>query len=238
MPKSKPAKRTEFEYTVFEIAFDGLALTVNKENNWCDCLTVAQLKAIWQPESAVMKWSDVNPDWPEQPMQLYGPGTDSGTFDYFTEAICGKQDASRNDFTQSEDDNVLVTGVEGDKYSLGYFGYAYYKENSDRLKLLAVDSGDGKCVLPTAETVRDNSYKPLSRPLFLYVRNTSLARPEVAQFVEFYLKRVGELVPQVGYMTVPDEVSAKNDADVCRRDGRRAEEVGSEATVATMEASA
>jgi phosphate transport system substrate-binding protein len=107
---------------------------------------------------------------------------------------------------------VLVTGVEGDKYSLGYFGYAYYQENKDRLKLLAVDPGDGHCVLPSAETVRDNSYKPLSRPLFLYVRNSSLARPEVAQFVEFYLKHVGQLVPQVGYMTVPDEVGAKNDA--------------------------
>ncbi|MEX0613869.1 MAG: PstS family phosphate ABC transporter substrate-binding protein, partial [Pirellulales bacterium] len=215
---SRPIKDTEQDacraagvvYIELEIAFDGLAVVVNPKNDWVDCMTVEQLKAIWQPESAVAKWSDVDPKWPAEEIELYGPGTDSGTFDYFTEVIVGETGKSRDDYTQSEDDNVLVTGVAGDRYSLGYFGLAYYEENRDKLKLLGIDARDGNCVKPTSETVRDNSYRPLSRPLFIYVRKSSLERPEVRLFVQFYLDRVGSLVPAVGYVPVPDEVATKN----------------------------
>lgn len=198
------------KYVELEIAFDGLSVVVNPENDWCDCLTVEQLKAIWQPESAVSKWSDLNAEWPEEEIELFGPGTDSGTFDYFTEAIVGTAKSSRADYTPSEDDNMLVTGVEGSKYALGYFGYAYYRENKDRLKLLGVDAGDGKCVQPSEETVRSNSYKPLSRPLFIYVNTASLKKPEIAEFVKYYLEQVGTLVPEVGYVPLSDEVAAKS----------------------------
>ena len=184
---------------------------MNPENDWCDCLTVEQLKAIWQPESAVSKWSDLNPDWPEKKIELFGPGTDSGTFDYFTEAIVGTAKSSRADYTPSEDDNMLVTGVEGNKYALGYFGYAYYDENNDRLKLLGVDSGDGKCVQPSAETVRANTYKPLSRPLFIYVEHgvaEAAGDRRVRQVTTW--TRSATLVPQVGYVPLSDEVAAKS----------------------------
>jgi phosphate transport system substrate-binding protein len=198
------------EYIELEVAFDGLAVMVNPENDWCDCLTVDQLKAIWQPESAISKWSDVNADWPDTKINLYGPGTDSGTFDYFTEAIVGEARHSRSDYTPSEDDNVLVTGVAGDKNALGYFGLAYYEENRDRLKLVGIDAGDGNCVMPSQETVRDKSYQPLSRPLFVYVRTSSLTRPEVRSFVDYFLKTVGKLAPEVGYVTAPDEAAAND----------------------------
>lgn len=198
------------KYVELEIAFDGLSVVVNPENDWCDCLTVEQLKAIWQPESAINKWSDLKPDWPEEKIELFGPGTDSGTFDYFTEAIVGTAKSSRADYTPSEDDNMLVTGVEGSKYALGYFGYAYYKENKDRLKLLGVDAGGGKCVQPSMETVRSNTYKPLSRPLFIYVNQASLEKPEIVEFVRYYLDTVSQLVEQVGYVPLSDEVLAKS----------------------------
>ncbi|MGE3242136.1 MAG: PstS family phosphate ABC transporter substrate-binding protein [Pirellulales bacterium] len=198
------------KYVELEIAFDGLSVVVNPDNDWCDCLTVDQLKAIWQPESAISKWSDLNPEWPDEKIELFGPGTDSGTFDYFTEAIVGEAKSSRADYTPSEDDNMLVTGVEGSKYSLGYFGYAYYVENKDRLKLLGVDAGDGQCVQPSLETVRSNTYKPLSRPLYIYVNQASLAKPEIVEFVKYYLTTVGELVTQVGYVPLADEVAAKS----------------------------
>jgi phosphate transport system substrate-binding protein len=197
------------EYIELEVAFDGLAVVVNPKNDALDCITVEQLRAIWEPESKVKKWSDVNTEWPDEEIELYGPGTDSGTFDYFTEVIVGETGKSRDDYTQSEDDNVLVTGVAGDQYSLGYFGLAYYEENREKLKLLAVDAGDGNCVKPTSETVRDNSYRPLSRPLFIYVRKSSLERPEVKAFVQFYLEHVGKLVSVVGYVPLADEVAEK-----------------------------
>jgi len=200
----------KIEYASFEIALDGLSVCVNPANDWCDCLTVEQLKAIWQPESAVSKWSDLKPEWPDEKIVLYGPGTDSGTFDFFTEVIVGKAKTSRSDYTQSEDDNTLVTGVAGDKYSLGYFGLAYYEENKEKLKVLGIDPGDGNCVKPDAETVRAGTYKPLSRPLFIYVRTSSLERPEVRGFVKFYLDKVNSVVPQVGYVQVPDETTAKD----------------------------
>ncbi len=198
------------EFIELEIAFDGISLVVNPQNDWCDCLTVEQLKAIWQPESKVSKWSDIDPAWPQEAIKLYGPGTDSGTFDYFTEAIVGKAGICRQDYSASEDDNVLVMGVEGDKNSLGYFGLAYYEENRAKLKLLGVDPGDGKCVKPSDETVRDATYKPLSRPLFIYVRKSSLARPEVRSYVKFYLGNVGKLVKAAGYVPLPDDILDKS----------------------------
>jgi phosphate transport system substrate-binding protein len=208
--EKKACKDKGVEYVELEIAFDGISLVVNPQNDWCECLTAEQLKAIWQPESKVSKWSDINPEWPKEAIKLYGPGTDSGTFDYFTEAIVGKTGQCRQDYSASEDDNVLVMGVEGDKYSLGYFGLAYYEENHEKLKLLGVDPGDGKCIKPSEETVRDSTYKPLSRPLFIYVRTSSLARPEVRSFVKFYIGNVSKLVKSAGYVAVPDEILDKS----------------------------
>jgi phosphate transport system substrate-binding protein len=198
------------EFVELEIAFDGISLVAHPQNDWCECLTVEQLKAIWEPQSKIKNWSDINPAWPQQEIELYGPGTDSGTFDYFTEAIIGKSGRSRQDYSASEDDNVLVMGVEGDNFSLGYFGMAYYEENRDRMKLLAVDSGDGQCIKPSEETVRNGTYKPLSRPLYIYVRKSSLERPEVRAYVEFYLQRVNDLVGTVGYVPVTDEIIEKS----------------------------
>lgn len=197
------------ELIELEVAFDGLAVVINPENDWCECLTVDQLKELWRPESAVKKWSELNPDWPDEAINLYGPGTDSGTFDYFTKAIVGEEKASRADYTASEDDNVLVNGVQSDRYALGYFGYAYYSENKGKLKLLGVDGGDG-CITPSQETVRALTYQPLSRPLFIYVRKSSLARPEVQKLVEFYLENCDQLSTDVGYVPISDEVAAQN----------------------------
>jgi phosphate transport system substrate-binding protein len=181
------------------VAYDGLAVMVNPSNDFASCMTVDELKRMWEPGSEVSRWSQVRDGWPDEDVILYGPGTDSGTFDYFTEAIVGEEDASRPDFTASEDDNVLVQGIAGDPYSLGYFGYAYYAENTDKLKLVAVDGGEG-CVAPNPQTVQSGEYKPLSRPLFIYLSRTALQRPEVAAFVRYYLTNASELVPQVGYV--------------------------------------
>ena len=198
------------EFIELEVAYDGISIVVNPENDWCDGLTVEQLKAIWQPESAISKWSDVDSNWPEEEIELFGPGTDSGTFEYFTEAIVGAAHSSRSDYTPNEDDNMLVRGVAGTKYAMGYFGLAYYEQNQDKLKLLGVDDGDGELVRPTPETVRANTYKPLSRPLFIYVRKSSLARPDVAAFVKFYVENVASLVSEVGYVAVTEEVNVRN----------------------------
>lgn len=202
-------KEKGIEFIELSVAFDGLAVIANPKNTWCDCLTVGQLKELWRPESGVKQWKDLDPKWPAKDIKLYGPGTDSGTFDYFTEAIVGEEKASRSDYTASEDDNVLVTGVQSDEFAIGYFGYAYYEENKDKLKLLAVDGGKG-CTKPSLETVRDNSYAPLSRPLFIYVRKSSLERPEVAAFVKFYLENAAQLAKDVGYVPVSDEVAKAN----------------------------
>jgi phosphate transport system substrate-binding protein len=180
------------------IAWDGLSLVANPENDFVECLTVDELRRIWEPGSTVRTWRDVRPDLPSEEIQLYGPGTDSGTFDYFTEVIVGEAKASRADYQASEDDNILVQGVAGDVYALGYFGYAYVVENRDRLKLLGVDGGAG-CVLPSEETIADGSYAPLSRPLYMYVSLAATERPEVRAFVDFMLDNATELVPATGY---------------------------------------
>jgi phosphate transport system substrate-binding protein len=188
-------------FVELQVAHDGLSIIANPKNTFAQCLTVAELKKIWEPGSTISNWSQVRAGFPNQEMKLYGPGTSSGTFDYFTEEVVGKQGASRADYTASEDDNVLVQGVEGDASSLGYFGFAYYKENEQRLKLIGVDAGSG-CVTPSEATIKSGTYKPLSRPLFIYVSSKALARPEVKAFVEYYLSHAAELVPQVGYVAL------------------------------------
>jgi phosphate transport system substrate-binding protein len=191
------------EWVEFQVAFDGLSVMVNPKNDFVECLTVDELKSIWEPGSTVNSWNDVRPEWPDESIALYGPDTDSGTFDYFTGEIVGEEGASRPDYTASADDNVLVQGIAGDEDALGYFGYAYYVENTDKLKLVAVDGGEG-CVLPARESVLDGTYKPLSRPLFVYVRSDALERPEVAEFMRFYLTEGRPLVAEVGYVEAPE----------------------------------
>ena len=196
------------EYIELPVAIDGLTVMVNPQNSFVQCMTVAELRTLWAPEAEgkVTRWSQVRPGWPDRAIQLYGAGTDSGTFDYFTEVINGKAKASRGDYTASEDDNVLVQGVSGDANSLGYFGYAYYVENSRRLKAVAIDGGSG-CVTPTEESINNGSYAPLSRPLFIYVRRDSAALPQVREFVRYYLGQEGrKLVSEVGYIPFPTVV--------------------------------
>jgi phosphate transport system substrate-binding protein len=191
------------EFVEVPVAFDGLSVVVNPANTWVDTLTVAELKKIWEPRSSVKTWADVRAGFPAKPIKLFGPGSDSGTFEYFTEAIVGEKKASRQDFQQSEDDNILVQGVAGEEGALGYFGLAYYLENSDKLKLVKVDNGSGG-VAPSPETVNDGSYAPLSRPIFVYVAKSALQRPEVKAFLEYFLSAEGrELVEAVGYVPLP-----------------------------------
>ena len=193
-----------------KVGTDGLSVIVNLSNTWTDCLTVYELKKIWEPNSTIKNWNQVRSSFPDQKMRLYGPDTDSGTFDYFTEEINGEAQASRSDYTASADDNVLVQGISGDKGSLGYFGYAYYAENKDKLKVIGIDNGDG-CVVPSANTIGNGSYKPLSRPLFIYVNATSLDKqPEVKEFVKFYMEHGKKLVDEVGYISLAASVYAEN----------------------------
>jgi phosphate transport system substrate-binding protein len=171
-------------------------------------MTVEELHTIWGPEAegVVTRWNQVRPDWPDQRIEMYAPGVDSGTFDYFTETVNGESQASRGDFTASEDDNVLVQGIAGDQYSLGYFGYAYYVENTDKLKALAIDGGSG-CVTPSDETINNGTYAPLSRPLFIYVRKDATETPHLREFINYYLSQEGrQLAAEVGYIAYPDEV--------------------------------
>lgn len=192
------------KYLELTIAFDGLAVLVNKENTWVDHFTVEELKKIWEPsaQGTITKWSQIRAGWPDEQFNLYGPGVASGTYDYFTEVIVGKSGSSRGDYTASEDDNVLVQGIAGDKNSIGFFGLAYYEENIDKLKLVGVDSGTGP-IEPNAQTVKDGTYAPLSRPVFIYVNNLAAKREEVISFVNFYLKNAASLVPDVGYIALP-----------------------------------
>ncbi len=190
------------EFIELPVAYDGLAVMVNPANTFVDHLTVDELKKIWEPGSTIKKWSEVRAGWPEEELHLYGPDTDSGTFDYFTEAICGKEGECRSDYTPSTDDNVLVTGIAGDQGALGYFGFAYYAENQDKLKLVPVDGGQGP-VAPSDTTINDGSYQPLSRPIFIYVKKAAAERPEVDTFVKYYLTKVAGLLKEVGYTALP-----------------------------------
>ena len=209
---SRPIKESEeeacrqagVEPVRFDVAYDGVAIVVNPANDFVDCLTVEELKKIWEPGSTVTTWADIRAGWPSEEIELYGPGTDSGTFDYFTEAIMGEEDASRPDYTASEDDNVLVQGVTGDRGALGYFGFAYLMENVTRVKAVPVDNGSG-CIAPTVETIKNQTYAPLARPIFIYSSRKAMARPEVAEFLRFYMENAPLLVGEVGYIPLEAE---------------------------------
>ncbi|MCX2839037.1 PstS family phosphate ABC transporter substrate-binding protein [Salinimicrobium sp. MT39] len=211
---SRPIKEDEkaiaesngISFVELEVAYDGLAVVVHPENDWVTCFTVEQLKKIWEPaaQGTIKRWNQIDPSWPDEEIHLFGPGVASGTFDYFTEAIVGKSGSSRGDYTASEDDNVLVQGVSGDKFGLGFFGLAYYQENSDKLKMVPVNGGEG-CVEPSKETVSNGTYAPLSRPLYIYVNSASLENPAVIDFVEFYLDEAPQLLQDVGYIPLTSE---------------------------------
>lgn len=199
------ARSNKIEFIELPVAFDGLSVLVNPKNDFVDHLTVAELKNIWKPDSTVKKWSDVRAAWPDNEIRLYGPGHDSGTFDYFTEAIVGEARSCRGDFTASEDDNTLVQGISGDVNALGYFGFAYYEENQEKLKLVPIDNGNGP-VAPSPETINNGKYAPLSRPLFIYIARSAADRPEVASYVNFYLDNAATLSREVGFIPLPDRI--------------------------------
>ncbi|BBU40209.1 PstS family phosphate ABC transporter substrate-binding protein [Aeribacillus composti] len=201
--EKKVAEENGIEYTEFKIAFDGLSVVVNKENDWVDKLTIEDLAKIWKGEPK--KWSDINPEWPDEKIKYFSPGTDSGTYDYFDEVVLGGEPIVK-DATLSEDDNVLVKGVANDKNAIGYFGYAYYLENKDQLKVVPIVNSKGEAVEPTNETIEKGTYEPLSRPLFFYVNNKSLKeKPQVYEYVKFALENAGQLAEEVGYVKLPQE---------------------------------
>ena len=185
--EAKACSDKGIEYVELQVANDALTVVVNTENDWATCLTTEQLATIWGPDSKVGNWNQIDPAFPDQELELFGPGTDSGTFDYFTGEINGEEGASRSDYAASEDDNTIVTGVSGEKGGLGYFGFSYFEENQDALKAVEIDAGDG-CVAPSVATAQDGSYTPLSRPLFVYAKKEALARPEVEAFVRYILE--------------------------------------------------
>ena len=198
-------KASGVQFIELPIAYDALTVVINPKNTWARTMTVAQLKAIWEPvaQGKITSWKQVNPEWPDRPLKLYGPGADSGTFEYFTEAVNGKSKATRGDFTASEDDNVLVQGVSRDVGGLGYFGYAYYTENKDKLQAVAVAANGKAPVAPSIESVVDGSYQPLARPIFIYVNAKSAERPEVKAFVEYYMRHGEKLSKEVKYVPLP-----------------------------------
>jgi len=196
------------EYVEFQVANDALTVVVNRENDWADCLTVDELNKVWAPGSKVSNWNQIRSNFPDQELKLFGPGTDSGTFDYFTDEINGEEGASRSDYSASEDDNVIVQGVGGEQGGLGYFGFSYYEENQDTLKALAIDGGDG-CVEPSVETAQAGDYAPLSRPLFIYAKKESFGRPEVAAFVQYMLDNAAEIAEETQYVPLTDEQKQK-----------------------------
>ena len=205
------AQEQNIEFIELPIAYDGLAVVVHPDNNWVDYLTVEELKKIWEPEAQgkIKTWNQIRPEWPNEEIHLYGPGVESGTYDYFTEAVVGKSHSSRGDFTASEDDNVLVQGVSGDKLALGFFGLAYFEENADKLKIVPIEDNDPSNgsgpVVPSKETVMNSTYQPLSRPVFIYVKTSSLENEAVVDFVNFYLSNVKDLVTSVGYIPLSDK---------------------------------
>ncbi|WP_373229498.1 PstS family phosphate ABC transporter substrate-binding protein [Cohnella sp.] len=199
--EKKACKEKGISYLEFTVAYDGLSVLVNKSNTFVDKLTVAELNAIFKPDSTVKTWKDVRSSWPNETIKIYSPGADSGTFDYFTEVINGKAQASRNDkqITFSEDDNTLVSGISGDKNAIGYFGYSYYVENKDKLKVVPIDGGKG-AITPNAKTIANGTYAPLSRPLFIYVQKKAMSRPEVKAYVKFYLQNASKLSTEIGFI--------------------------------------
>ena len=209
--ESAIATENNISFIELPVAYDGLTVVVHPENDWVKEITLAELKKIWEPaaQGTITHWNQIRPEWPNEEIHLYGPGVESGTYDYFTEAIVGESHASRGDYTASEDDNVLVQGVATDPYALGFFGYAYYEENQDKLKAVPVDdkndtNGQG-AILPSRETVKEGTYAPLSRPLFIYVNSSAAKRPEVVEFVNFYLDNAPVLSEEVGYIQLPEE---------------------------------
>jgi phosphate transport system substrate-binding protein len=223
---SRPILATEMEacraagikYFELPIAYDALTVVVNPQNTWLNQVTIAELKKMWEPaaQGKVKTWNQINPKWPNQPLMLFGPGSDSGTFDYFTEAVVGKAKSSRGDYTGSEDDNVLVQGVASNKGALGYFGYAYYQPNADKLKAVPVVNKAGQPIKPSLENVVNGSYEPLSRPIFIYVSEAASKKPDVRQFVNYYLKESVPLIEEVKYVPLPKQaydLAAKHFAD-------------------------
>ena len=198
------AAKAGIQYTELAVAYDGLSVVVSRENTWLQCITKAELTRIWDQGSTVKRWNEVNPAWPNEEIKLYGPGADSGTFDYFTEWANGKSGKSRADYTASEDDNVLVQGVTGNKNSLGYFGYAYYQENATKMRAVPVDGGKG-CIEPKDETISNASY-PIARTAYIYVNSAALEREEVKEFARFYIQNAPQLVPAVGYTALPQKM--------------------------------
>ncbi len=200
-------KKNGITYEEITVANDGLAVVVNPENDWAKCLTVAQLKKIWEPNSKVNNWNQVDPSFPNEPLTLFGPGTDSGTFDYFTDEINGEEGASRSDYQPSEDDNVIVQGIKGSKGAMGYFGLSYVEENQGAVKAVEIDGGNG-CVAPSTETVLDGTYKPLGRPLFIYASSKTVARPEGLAFLEYYINNSEKIAEQALYVPLSQEQKA------------------------------
>jgi len=200
----KICKEAGIEYVELPVAFDALTVVINPKNDWAATMTPADLKKMWEPaaQGKISNWNQIRSSWPNAPLKLFGPGADSGTFEYFTEAIVHKSKSSRGDFTASEDDNVLVQGVSTDRNALGYFGYAYYAENTSKLKAVSIDDGKGP-VAPSSKSVENGTYQPLSRPIFIYVTKKSMSKPEVKEFVEYYLKNAATLVKQVKYVPLP-----------------------------------
>ncbi len=214
-------KAAGIEYLELPVAFDALTVVVNPKNTFIKQLSIAEMKKMWEPaaQGKVTRWNQVNPAWPDQPMKLFGPGADSGTFDYFTEAVVGKSKSSRGDFTASEDDNVLVQGVSRDVNGLGYFGFAYYVENQDKLKAVAIVNEKGQAVAPSMEAVEKGTYTPLARPIFIYVSARSLAKPEVKEFVEYYLANGAKLAKEVKYVPLPASAYRKG-LELLKREAR------------------
>ncbi|MFG3255324.1 PstS family phosphate ABC transporter substrate-binding protein [Streptomyces sp. NPDC048172] len=211
--EKKLCEKKGIKYEELSVANDALTIVVNKDAKWVECLTTAQLKKIWQPGSKVKSWKQIDPKFPDEPLKLFGAGTDSGTFDYFTEAINGEEGASRTDYSPTEDDNVTVQGVAGSKGGLGYFGFSYFEENRKDLKALKVDGGEG-CVAPSVETTQDGTYKPLSRPLFIYPTAKALQRPEVEGFVEFYVDNHARIAKDARFVPLNGEQDKELAADL------------------------
>jgi phosphate transport system substrate-binding protein len=216
------AKAQGIEWTRFLVGYDGITVVVNPRNDWVKSLTVAQLKAVWAPDSKVTTWKNVDPSWPDRKIVLYCPDHDSGTFEFFTEAIVGKVGSQREDVQASADDNILVNGVAGDPDGLGYFGYAYFAANASKLRAVPVQNGpEAKPILPTPETVLDKTYAPLSRPLYIFVKNSSLRRPAVSGFVTYYLSNARRFAEKAGYVAPTADDVAANDKALSATTGAR-----------------